>query len=116
MSASHKGQPHSAEWNKKVGDAQRGKPKSKEAIEKMRLAKRGKKLSEEHKNSIAKSQIGCSFWNNGVICKRFKKGEEPIGKDGWVKGRLDTPWNKGKKMSEEARRKLSESRKRATNN
>ena len=42
------------------------------------------------------------------MVKRFKKGEEPIGKDGWVRGRLDTPWNKGKKMSEEARKKLSE--------
>ena len=109
MSAAHKGKKHSPEWNKKVGDAQRGKPKSKEAIEKMRLAQKGKKLSEEHKNNIAKSQTGGSFWNNGVICKRFKKGEEPIGKDGWERGRLDIPWNKGKKMSEEARKKLSES-------
>ena len=38
MSKSHKGKPHSAEWNKKVGDAQRGKPKSREAVMNNRMS------------------------------------------------------------------------------
>ena len=99
MSLAHKGKPHSEEWNKKVGATQRGKPKSKEAIEKMKIAKLGKKLSEEHKKKISKAQIGSTYWNNGVICKRFKKGEEPG--EGWVRGRLDIAWNKGLKLKKE---------------
>lgn len=97
MSIAHKGKPHSKEWNEKVGKTQKGKPKSKEAIEKMRKTKLGKKLSEEHKKKIANSQIGSSYWNNGIICKRFKKGEEPT-EEGWIHGRLDQPWNKGLKL------------------
>ena len=99
MSLAHKGKPHSEEWNKKVGVSQKGKPKSKEAIEKMKMAKLGKKLSEEHKKKISKAQIGSTYWNNGIICKRFKKGEEPG--EGWVRGRLDIAWNKGLKLKKE---------------
>lgn len=109
QSESHKGKKHSEEWNKKVGDAQRGKKKSRESVEKMRKAKTGKSLSEEHKQNISKAQCGSSYWNNGTICKRFKKGEEPG--EGWVRGRLDTAWNKGKKLSDEQKQKLSESMK-----
>lgn len=110
MSDSHKGKAHSEEWNKKVGLAQKGKPKSKESVEKMRKTKTGKSLSEEHKQSISKAQCGSSYWNNGTICKRFKKGEEPG--EGWIRGRLDTAWNKGKKLSDEQKQKMSESMKR----
>lgn len=109
ISEANKKVVHDAEWNKKVGDAQRGKKKSKESVEKMRQALLGKKLSEEHKQSISKAQCGSSYWNNGVICKVFKKGEEPG--EGWVRGRLDKAWNKGKKLSEEQRQKMSESMK-----
>ena len=109
QSESHKGKKHSEEWNKKVGDAQRGKKKSRESVEKMRKTKTGKSISEEHKQNISKAQYGSSYWNNGTICKRFKKGEEPG--EGWVRGRLDTAWNKGKKLSDEQKQKLSESMK-----
>lgn len=109
MSKAHKGKHHSEEWNRKVGFAQIGKSKSKESIEKMRQAKLGKRHSEEHKNSIRRASLGSSYWNNGVVCKRFKAGEEP--KEGWVRGRLDEAWNKGKKLSEEQRLKMSESMK-----
>lgn len=64
----------------------------------MKIAKLGKKLSEEHKEKISKAQIGYTYWNNGIICKRFKKGEEP---EGWVHGRLDVAWNKGLKLKKE---------------
>lgn len=109
QSESHKGKKHSEEWNKKVGDAQRGKKKPRESVEKMRKTKTGKSLSEEHKQNISKAQCGSSYWNNGTICKRFKKGEEPG--EGWVRGRLDTAWNKGKKLSDEQKQKISESMK-----
>lgn len=97
MSKAHKGKSHSEEWNRRVGLAQKGKSKSRESIEKMRQAKLGKKLSEDHKNSIRRAQIGSSYWNNGIVCKRFKAGEEP--KEGWVRGRLDEAWNKGQKRN-----------------
>lgn len=91
MSESQKKVVHTKEWNKKVGDAQKGKPKSKEAIEKMRQKLIGRKMSEEDKRKIRDAQLGSSYWNNGIICKRFKAGEEPG--EGWVRGRLDHAWN-----------------------
>lgn len=96
MSEVHKGKPHSEEWNKKVGLAHKGKKHSAEWVKHSSEAKKGKKLSEEQKKAISEAQLGSTYWNNGIICKRFKKGEES--KNGWVRGKLGHAWNyKGNK-------------------
>ncbi len=39
---------------------------------------------------------GLKFYNNGIEAKMFTPGTEP---EGWVLGRLNSSWNKGKKSS-----------------
>nr|QMP83588.1 MAG: hypothetical protein [Caudoviricetes sp.] len=45
------------------------------------------------KDSVLK---GAKFYNNGIQQKMFFPNEIP---DGWIKGRLNAPWNKGKSFS-----------------
>jgi len=49
--------------------------------------------SEEHKKNMSDNLKGRKFYNNGKIQKMFFTNEVP---KGWLLGRLNKPWNKGK--------------------
>ena len=79
---------------------------------------KGKHLSENQKEKISKSKTGRHYWNNGV--RNVMVFECPG--EGWKRGRLITTKqrdrlqslgksNKGRKLSEEVRKKMSEARK-----
>ena len=51
---------------------------------------------------------GTKFYNNGIEQRMFREDEIP---NGWVKGRLNKPWNSTRKFSAESREKMSKSQK-----
>lgn len=75
MSESHKGKPHSPEWNKKVGDAERGVPKSKESIAKCRKSslKYFTQVKCVEDNLEFDSMATCSRYYGIVISNCIKK-------------------------------------------
>lgn len=102
---------HSLETREKIGRANKGKRHSEETKKKLSEFRKGKNLTEETKNKISLSNIGrvvseetkrkIGNANRGRIYSdemRRRRSEES-------RGRI--PWNKGKKMSEEQRAKIS---------
>lgn len=69
--------------------------------EAMSLAKRGSTPWNKGKSN-PKAQGKC-FYNNGTIQKTFYPNDVPVG---WVKGRLNKPWNVGGKHTDETKRKI----------
>jgi len=53
-----------------------------------------------HKGKSNERAKGTKMYNNGEQVGFFKEGKEP---DGWVKGKLKTPWNKSKKAEDDIR-------------
>ena len=92
----------------------RGKTHSKETKRKISEANKGKTLSEETKRKISEAKKGEKHPNYG---KTFSHSEETKRKmSEAMKGENHpmygkTPWNKGKTLSEEHKRKMSEANK-----
>lgn len=79
-----------AKWESDPSSHNRvGKTHSAETIEKMKRDRKGKKLHENSKRALSESIVGSTFYNNGIINKRIRRGQVPP--DGFVKGRL-TKW------------------------
>jgi len=89
MSQSHKGKTLSKEHRENIGISLKGRIVSEETKEKLRRSNLGKVISVETRKKISESLKGHSA-GKGV----FKKGS--------------IPWNKGKKHSDEHKRKLKE--------
>jgi group I intron endonuclease len=95
ISESHKGMVHTKETKEKLRDINLGKKQSKETIEKRVTKTIGRKNSQETKDKMSKAHTG------------KKMSKEAIEKTRQANlGRI--PWNKGKKMSEEQKLKISE--------
>ena len=114
------------EVKKKIGISNRGRKMSEYNKKKLREANLGRKLSKEHKKKLSEAKIGkyrgenSPHWGKHLSEERKQrlrevntgkhmttKTKEKISKT--LKG--TTPWNKGKKMSEEFCRKSSENHK-----
>lgn len=77
LSESHKGNHLSKETRRKMSEARKGKKHSEEWAKKISEAQKGKKLSEEHRRKLSEAKKGKTPWNKG------KKGSQQA-------------WNKGK--------------------
>lgn len=91
---SHKGKKHSEETKKKISEKLKGRIITEEWKKNISEGSKGikKTFTDEHKKNIGKSGLGRTPWNKGC------KGCQPA-------------WNKGIKMSEESKLKMSESKK-----
>jgi len=110
-----KGKKHTEESKKKMSESQKGKKLSEETKKRISKANKGKKkppLTKEHKRNISLSKKGSIPWNKGlnkktdsriVSRKGFKHSEEAR-----LKISLS---NKGKKLSQETKDKISEAHK-----
>lgn len=135
MSESMKGRSgwrHSEETKKKIGDALRGRKRPKEVVEKTRLALIGRPLSEEHKEKLRDANRGRYFSQEtrekigsahrgkkkgplseeqrarlSQSLKGINAGENNPAKRPEVRAKISEK-AKGRKPSEETRRKLSE--------
>ena len=131
----NKGIPRSEETKRKISNALKGKHKSIEHRRKLSESLKGNTickgriLSEETKQKISNSHKGkpLGIWINNKIQEKYFKGK--VIPEGWTKGRLPYEcWpeerkksykekhsfapNKGIPMTEEAKQKISNSRKR----
>lgn len=100
------------------------KPFSAEHLANMSKANKGKKLAPETRQKMSASRIGKSTAGYFTDDVRRRMSEAKRGKTSWNKGRkgsvpwnkgkvgLQIGWNKGQRLSEEHRRKLSEARRR----
>ena len=77
LSEAHKGNHQSEETRRKRSESLKGKPKSDEWRKKISEAQKGKHLSEEHRRKLSEARKGKTPWNKG------KKGSQQA-------------WNKGK--------------------
>ena len=77
LSEVHKGKLHSEETRQKMSEMRKGKKHSEEWSRKISDANKGKKLSEEHRRKLSEAKKGRTPWNKG------KKGSQQA-------------WNKGK--------------------
>jgi len=94
ISKKNKGRKHSEETKKKISEKLKDRIITEEWRENISKGSRGikKTFTDEHKKNIGKSGLGRAPWNKG--CKDCKPA-----------------WNKGIKMSEESKLKMSESKK-----
>lgn len=77
LSESHKGNHPSEETRQKMSEMRKGKKHSEEWARKISEAQKGRKLSEEHRRKLSEAKKGKTPWNKG------KKGSQQA-------------WNKGK--------------------
>lgn len=77
LSESHKGNRLSESTKQKMSEVRKGKKHSEEWAKNISEAKKGKKLSEEHRRKLSEAKKGKTPWNKG------KKGSQQA-------------WNKGK--------------------
>lgn len=77
LSESHKGNHPSEETRRKMSEMRKGKKHSEEWARKISEAQKGRKLSEEHRRKLSEAHKGKTPWNKG------KKGSQQA-------------WNKGK--------------------
>ena len=77
LSESHKGNQPSEETRRKMSETRKGKKHSEEWTKKISEAHKGRKLSEEHRRKLSEAKKGKTPWNKG------KKGSQQA-------------WNKGK--------------------
>ena len=77
LSESHKGNRPSEETRRKMSEMRKGKKHSEEWARKISEANKGRKLSEEHRRKLSEAKKGKTPWNKG------KKGSQQA-------------WNKGK--------------------
>src|SRR3990167_3197862 len=94
--------PHSEETKKKISLAKLGKPSP----------RKGVKLSNETIQKIieTKKKNAKPHWNKGGKAPWAVGNKYSLGRVAWNKGSkgvMPSPWNKGKKLSEEIRKKLS---------
>jgi len=109
--------PQSKEHRMKIAAGRRGKKHSDETRRKISEAARGRKMSKETRNKISKSLKGNIPWNKGVPATDEHKRNVSRG----VRRALETTdlreklseAQRGRKHSEETRRKMSESAKAA---
>ena len=78
LSEAHKGNRPSEETRQKMSETRKGKKHSEEWAKKISEAQKGRKLSEEHRRKLSESHKGKTPWNKG------KKGSQQA-------------WNKGKR-------------------
>jgi len=105
-----RGWKHTEEAKRKMSISQKGKKRSPEAIEKVRLSHIGKHLSEETKRKISESHKGIK--NGPIAIEKIRQaniGRKNPHTEEWNKKIAES--NKGKKRSEETRRKQSELKK-----
>lgn len=111
LSESHKGKIVSEETRKKLSLAGMGRKPSEETRRKLSAANMGHGISEETREKLRKASTGKPFPESArrklsVALKNKKKSDETRAK--MSKSRLGIePWNKGMKMNEEHRKKLS---------
>lgn len=115
ISESEKGKSLSSEHKRKIGEAHKGRIISEETKEKIRQAKLGKKHTEEHKRKV--SETLKQKYSSGEIANSNKGKKLPPLSDGhkqkisegnkkaYSEGRKS---NKGKKWTEEQKKKFSE--------
>lgn len=106
----NKGKSQSEETKQKISDSLKGRkkpPRSKSYSEKMSKIHKGKIISEEHKKRISEANKGKAAWNKGIPCSEEKKQKLRENHRGGPK--------KGHGVSEETRKKISESLKRRKN-
>jgi group I intron endonuclease len=102
MSESHKGKKLSEETKRKIGDKTRGRKLSEEHIKRLKEFHTGKKLSEETKKLIGQRGRGrkISESHKQALLNAIKGNQ----------------WNKGRKHTEEAKKKIGEASKNRTHN
>jgi len=108
------GKKHSEETKKKMSESSKGQEITEETKKKMSEARKGMKFSEEHRRKLSEAQKGAAHWNYGKTSSEETKKKISEA----TKGRKFSEEHrrklseaaKGKKMSEEAKRKMRESR------
>ena len=103
----NKGKKQSEGTKQKISNSLKGRkkpPRSKSYSEKMSKIHKGKTISEEHKRRISEANKGRPSWNKGIPCSEEKKQKLRDNHKGGPQI--------GHKVSEETRRKISESLKR----
>ena len=101
------------EEKQKLADKHKGKKYSEETKRKMSLRQIGKVLSKETRKKISESRkfVVYSEETRRKISQNNRAGDLEVRKKNSESNKGKIPWNKGKKASEETRRKLSEIRK-----
>lgn len=99
-----KGKKHSIETKEKMKINATGRKFSKQTLQKMSVAKIGKMLSSSHREKISNSLIGHEVTKE----VREKISINHIGKKNPMYGKK--PWNYGKHLSEETKKKISETK------
>ena len=110
------GTSHSKETRKKISKTLSGRPlgytRSKETCKRLSVANKGRKLSEETKRKVSENSArkGKPAWNRGKKMSnevKEKLSKALKGKPAWNKGKI---LGKGRKHTEEAKRKMGVAR------
>ena len=120
------GRKASEETKRKMSESRKGRTLSKETIEKLRKANTGKKRTDEVKKKLSEIKLGkyagekCYWWgkhHSEETKEKLRKANSGRKVREDVKERISRTlkgrpaWNKGKKMSSETCKKMSESKK-----